>query len=99
MRSNLALTAVIVAVVALLAGGAFVALRSSTPTADSPAQPSTPAPPPPPPPPAPSKPRAGRPLSVEEAIQEVDLIRPSPTKAAEDFTPPLLGGKSFRPSP
>ncbi|OLC16660.1 MAG: hypothetical protein AUH29_04510 [Candidatus Rokubacteria bacterium 13_1_40CM_69_27] len=26
----------------------------------------------------------------------MDLIRPSRTKAAEDFTAPLLGGKSFR---
>src|SRR2546425_220641 len=66
MRSHLALTAVIVAVVALLAGGAFVALRSSTPTAGSAARPSTAAPPPPPPPAAPSKPPARRPPFVAE---------------------------------
>ncbi|HEV8643129.1 MAG TPA: TlpA disulfide reductase family protein [Methylomirabilota bacterium] len=98
MRSHLALTAVIVAIVALLVGGAVVALRSSTPTPDSAAEPSTAAPPAPAPaPPAvPPKPRAGRQLSVEEAIKELDLIRPSRTKTAEDFTAPLLGGKSFR---
>jgi peroxiredoxin len=41
-------------------------------------------------------PRGGRQLSLEAAIRELDLIRPSRARAAQDFTAPLLGGKSFR---
>lgn len=100
MRNRLALNAVVVAVVTLLAGGAFLALRSSSGGPASSTEPAltTPAAPAPAPAPtaAPSPPRPGRHLSVEEAMRELDLIRPSRTKAAEEFTAPLLGGKSFR---
>jgi peroxiredoxin len=48
------------------------------------------------PPPAQPKPRPGRQLSLEAAIHELDLIRPSRTRAVQDFTLPLVGGKSFR---
>jgi peroxiredoxin len=42
------------------------------------------------------KPRAGRVLSVADAMKELDLIRPSRQTFAEDFTLPLVGGKDFR---
>lgn len=42
------------------------------------------------------KPRTGRVLSVADAVKELDLIRPSRQKLAEDFTLPLAGGKNFR---
>ena len=42
------------------------------------------------------KPRAGRVLSVADAMKELDLIRPSRQKLAEDFTLPLTDGKDFR---
>jgi peroxiredoxin len=47
---------------------------------------------------APAKPAAAasRPLSVDDAIRELDLIKPSRQKMAEDFTLAMPGGKSFR---
>jgi peroxiredoxin len=45
---------------------------------------------------APRAARAGRVLSVDEAIKELDLIRPSRPKLAGDFTVPTADGKSFR---
>lgn len=42
------------------------------------------------------KPRKGRVLSVADAVKELDLIRPSRQKLAEDFTLPLVGGTKFR---
>jgi len=42
------------------------------------------------------KARKGRVLSVAEAVKELDLIRPSRQKFAEDFTLPLVGGTKFR---
>ena len=45
---------------------------------------------------APRAVRAGRVLSVDEAIKELDLIRPSRPKLAGDFTIPTTDGKSFR---
>ena len=42
------------------------------------------------------KPRTGRVLSVADAVKELDLIRPSRQKFAEDFTLPLAEGKKFR---
>ena len=40
--------------------------------------------------------RAGRVLSVDEAIKELDLIRPSRPKLADDFTIATADGKFFR---
>jgi peroxiredoxin len=45
---------------------------------------------------APSPPRAGTAMPVTEAMKELDLIRPSRTKLAEDFTAQTLGGGTFR---
>jgi peroxiredoxin len=42
------------------------------------------------------KPRTGRTLSVGDASKELELIRPTRPKLAEDFTLPLADGKSFR---
>lgn len=47
-------------------------------------------------PPVAVKPRAGRVLAFDAAVRELDLIRPSRPKAAEDFTAPLVGGGRFR---
>jgi peroxiredoxin len=41
-------------------------------------------------------PRAGRVLTLDDAIRELDLIRPSRQKAAEDFTLRTSDGGSFR---
>jgi peroxiredoxin len=41
-------------------------------------------------------PRAGRVLKLDEAIRELDLIRPSRQKVAEDFALKTSGGGSFR---
>jgi peroxiredoxin len=40
--------------------------------------------------------RAGRVLSLEDAVRDLDLIRPSRQKTAEDFTLGLVGGSAFR---
>ena len=42
------------------------------------------------------KARKGRVLSVADAVKELDLIRPSRQKLAEDFTLPLVGGDELR---
>jgi peroxiredoxin len=41
-------------------------------------------------------PRAGRVLPLDDAIRELDLIRPSRQKIAEDFALPMPNGSSFR---
>jgi peroxiredoxin len=41
-------------------------------------------------------PRAGRRLSLDAAMRDLDLIRPGRPKAAQDFTLPLLQGSRFR---
>jgi peroxiredoxin len=41
-------------------------------------------------------PRAGRRLSLDAALRDLDLIRPGRPKAAQDFTVPLLQGSKFR---
>jgi peroxiredoxin len=46
-------------------------------------------------PPAPP-PRAGRVLELDDALRELDLIRPSRQKLAEDFALGMADGKSFR---
>src|SRR6266513_910796 len=40
--------------------------------------------------------RAGRALSLAEALKELDLIQPTRRKLAEDFTLPTPGGQRFR---
>ena len=42
------------------------------------------------------KARAGRALSLAEALKELDLIQPTRRKLAEDFTLPTPGGQRFR---
>ena len=39
---------------------------------------------------------AGKSLSLDEAIKELDLIRPPRPKFADDFTIPTAGGKTFK---
>ena len=41
-------------------------------------------------------PRPGRILKLDDAIRELDLIRPSRQKTAEDFALPMPNGSSFR---
>ena len=60
------------------------ASSSNTPSASVPAPVTTPAP------------RAGRVLALDEAFKELDLIRPSREKIAEDFTLSLADGSTFR---
>jgi thiol-disulfide isomerase/thioredoxin len=48
------------------------------------------------PPAATPRPRAGKVLPLTEAVRELDLIRPSRTKAAEDFTLGTPRGGKFR---
>jgi peroxiredoxin len=43
-----------------------------------------------------ARPRAGRVLTVDEAVKDLDLIRPSRQKLAENFTVALTGGTRFR---
>ena len=45
---------------------------------------------------APSPARAGRPLSLEDAIRELNLVKPSRQKYAEDFTLKMAEGGTFR---
>jgi peroxiredoxin len=43
-----------------------------------------------------AKPRAGNLVPVDQAIKELNLVRPSRSKAAEDFTLSTLDGKKLR---
>jgi peroxiredoxin len=96
MTRVLPLTLTTVALAALLGGALLFALREG-PTSD-------PGPEPAPAPAAsaaapaagPLKARAGRALGLDAAIRELDLIRPSRQKMAEDFTLPLADGGRFR---
>lgn len=85
-----------IAVIALVAAGAWLAVRPAPHGAEDP--PATPAPPPVRAQPSPTvtEPRPGRPRAVDVAITELDLIRPARPKVAEDFTATLLGGQRFR---
>ena len=91
--------ALAILLIVVAAGVAYIALRPQS-TPETPTARQTPADPPAPPPaPAPERartPREGRQLSLDAAIRELDLIKPSRNRAAQDFTAPLLGGKSFR---
>lgn len=42
------------------------------------------------------RPAGQRALSLDEAIKELDLVRPPKPKFADDFTIPTVGGTSFR---
>ena len=90
--------AVLVVIVALLAGGALVVARQSGPPApEAPLVPSSKASPPPaaePKGPGPAK--SGRAVDVDAAFKQLDLIRPAKLKPVNDFTLPMPGGKTFR---
>jgi peroxiredoxin len=94
--------AALLAVLAALAGVVLVRSTTSRDTPEQiPAPPRSVAPAPaaePAAPPAPSGSTATgpRPGSLEAAIRELDLIKPSREKVAEDFTLPTPDGKSFR---
>ena len=88
MRRQLALTAVVVTV-AVIAGIGFFAILRTDP--DAPAVASTE---------APSRaagtaPTAARPI-LDEAVRELDLVRPPRLKRAEDFTVALLRGEPLK---
>jgi len=97
----------LIALLAVLAALAGVVLVLSTtqretseklaapPASLAPSAPAAPATPETPSAPAPGA-TAGRPGSLEAAIRELDLIKPSREKVAEDFTLAMPGGKSFR---
>ena len=42
------------------------------------------------------KPRAGRAFGFEQALRELDLIRPSRQKLADDFSAPLVDGRTLK---
>lgn len=90
--------AVLVVIVALLAGGALVVARQSgAPAPEAPLVPSSKASPPPaaePKGPGPAK--SGRAVDVDAAFKQLDLIRPAKLKPVNDFTLPMPGGKTFR---
>lgn len=48
------------------------------------------------PPPAPLKPRGGRVLGLDDAFRELDVIRPSRQKLADDFAAPTPDAGTFR---
>jgi peroxiredoxin len=45
---------------------------------------------------APTRPGPVKALSLDEAVKELDLIRPPRPKLAEDFTIPTTGGQAFK---
>ena len=99
MSRALSLTLIAVALAAAVATMLYGARRASPPAAEAPsiAAPSAPAAAPAPTrDAAPRGPRAGRVLSVDEAIKELDLIRPPRPKLADDFTIATADGTSFR---
>ena len=90
--------AVLVVIVALLAGGALVVARQSgAPAPEAPRVPFSKASPPPAAErkgPGPAK--SGRAVDVDAAFKQLDLIRPAKLKPVNDFTLPMPGGKTFR---
>ena len=87
MRRQLALTAVVVAAAVIAGVGLFTILRS---TSDAPAVAATD---------APSTATATAPparLILDEAVRELDLVRPPRLKRAEDFAVALLRGEPLR---
>ena len=91
------LIALLLALVA--AGGVVYALTIRAPAPEAPIHQAAPAPASPSPlapPVSPPAPRSGRVLALDDAFRELDLIRPSREKFAEDFTLSLADGSSFR---
>jgi peroxiredoxin len=87
----------VVIVLALVIAAAAVGFLTGPPRHDAAA--SAPSPLPvaaAPPATGPSKPRPGKVLPLAEALKELDLIRPSRAKAADDFTVTMPGGGKFR---
>src|SRR5688572_3322108 len=87
----------VVIVLALVIAAAAVGFLTGPPRHDAAA--SAPSPVPAaaaPPATVPSKPRPGKVLPLAEALKELDLIRPSRAKAADDFTVTMPGGGKFR---
>jgi peroxiredoxin len=84
------------ALTALAAGGLWLAVRASSGAGPVPAA----APPATLPgasdPAGPVVSRPGRRLPLDDAIRELNLIRPSPPKAAPEFTVPIREGQRFR---
>ncbi len=88
MRRELALTAVVVAAAVIAGVGLFTILRSEP---DAPAVASTEA--------TSRAESAGAPAArpiLDEAVRELDLVRPSRSKRAEDFTVALLRGEPLK---
>jgi peroxiredoxin len=84
MRRQLALTAVVVAAAVIAGIGLFTILRTEP---DAPAVAATEAPP--------YTSTPARPI-LEEAVRELDLVRPPRLKRAEDFTVSLLRGEPLK---
>jgi peroxiredoxin len=91
----------VVIVLALVIAAAAVGFLTGPPrhAADASSPPAASPPPATPPAPAPAPPvpsRSGKVLSLAEAMKDLDLIRPSRAKLAEDFTLATPGGGTFR---
>jgi peroxiredoxin len=93
--------AAVVIVLALVIAAAAVGFFAGPPrhAADASSRPAAAPPPATPPAPAPAPPvrnRSGKVLPLAEAMKDLDLIRPSRVKLAEDFTLATPGGGTFR---
>ena len=86
----------VVIVLALVIAAAAVGFLTGPPRHDAAASAPSPLPVAAAPPAGPSKPRPGKVLPLAEALKELDLIRPSRAKAADDFTVTMPGGGKFR---
>src|SRR5688572_29727695 len=86
----------VVIVLALVIAAAAVGFLTGPPRHDAAASAPSPLPVAATPPAGPSKPRPGKVLPLAEALKELDLIRPSRAKAADDFTVTMPGGGKFR---
>jgi peroxiredoxin len=94
MPSSLTLIIAGVAVVAATAVGLLVASRSPDAAPEASAPPAATAVLVPPP--GPATPRAGRVLKLDEAFRELEVIRPSRQKLADDFSLPTPDNGTFR---
>lgn len=81
---------------ALMGWAGYLVLRPSAPRAPATVRAPDPSVPGAAPMTAPSAPHHGRELGVDAAVRELDLIRPSRQKAADDFTLPTMQGANFR---
>jgi peroxiredoxin len=84
----------VVILVALVVAAAAVGFLTSPPRHDADA--SAPSPLPAAPVAAPSRPRAGKVLPLAEAMKELELIRPSRARAADDFVANMPSGGTFK---